>query len=104
MRRPFGRHDPLPWLMAAWHGSRFYWPRQGHRKAHWPTPPPAARLGRVRLPPRGVAGAGAVVVLALFATAASWWLLALPPLAVSDDLSVTVLDRNGRLLRAYTTS
>jgi penicillin-binding protein 1C len=90
--------------MAAWHGSRFYWPRQGRRKAHWPTPPPAARLGRVRLPPRGVAGAGAVIVLALFATAASWWLLALPPLAVSDDLSVTVLDRNGRLLRAYTTS
>jgi len=53
MRRPFGRHDPLPWLMAVWHRSRFYEPRQSRRKAHLPTPR-APRLGRVRLPSRSL--------------------------------------------------
>jgi penicillin-binding protein 1C len=56
------------------------------------------------LPSRGVAIAAAVVVLGLLATALSVWSLAVPPLAAADDLSVTVLDRNGRLLRAYTTA
>jgi penicillin-binding protein 1C len=48
--------------------------------------------------------AAAFLAIALIAKAASWPSLAVPPLEGANDLSVTVLDRNDRLLRAYTTA
>ena len=48
--------------------------------------------------------AAALLAVALIAKAASWPSLAVPPLEGANDLSVTVLDRDDRLLRAYTTA
>src|SRR5262245_37942601 len=96
MRRSFARHDALPWLTAVWHRSRFCLDRQP----------------RLTLPSRGL-GSGlrrrasiflaGLLAVALGAAGAGWLTLAPLPLDVAHDLSVTVLDRNGRLLRAYTT-
>src|SRR5262245_39595574 len=108
MRRSLGRHDPLHWLTAVWHRSRFCLLRQ---RRLGPAQGAAARSPQGRWATR--VGA-AVVLAAALATAALGWLsmalLALEEgasmsalaLEVAHDLSVTVLDRNGRLLRAYT--
>jgi penicillin-binding protein 1C len=48
--------------------------------------------------------AASALALGLIAQAASWSPIARPPLEAANDLSVTVLDRNDRLLRAYTTA
>jgi penicillin-binding protein 1C len=47
-------------------------------------------------------GVPAVLAMALATSALAWLTLAPLPLEVAHDLSVTVLDRNGALLRAYT--
>src|SRR6185295_537923 len=112
MRRPFGRHDLLPWLTAAWHRSRFCIRRQRRRNAHpptsLPTPPPTPRgqrSGHLRSALRSMGlFAATALALGLIAQAASWSPIARPPLEAANDLSVTVLDRNDRLLRAYTTA
>src|SRR5262245_62226524 len=99
MRRSFGRHDPLPWLTAVWHRNRFDLLRQrslGKRRGK-------AAGSRPRRWAVGIGVAG-VTAAALGLAALAWLTLAALPLEVAHDLSVTVLDRNGRLLRAYTTA
>src|SRR5262245_64139132 len=104
MRRSFRWHDPLPWLTAVRHRSRFCCRRQRSLNAQAATPG-VMRRGRLRSGSRGLGLlAAALLALVLIAIAASWPSLAVPPLEVANDLSVTVLDRNDRLLRAYTTA
>src|SRR5262245_53851543 len=96
MRRSLGRHDPLPWLTAVWHRRRFCRDRQLG-------PRPAGGQGAGWRPRCRAVSACLAAVLAVALAAAAGW-LTLAPLALerARDLSVTVLDRNGRLLRAYT--
>src|SRR5215468_3958760 len=97
MRRSFGRHDPLPWLTAVRHRSRFCLLRQ---RSLDPAPGAATRSRQRRWATRG--GIAIVLAAALAAATLGWLTIAPLPLEVAHDLSVTVLDRNGRLLRAYT--
>src|SRR5262245_51293741 len=97
MRRSFGRHDPLPWLTAVWHRNRFDLLRQRSLEER------RGKAARAR--PRrwaGAIGVAAVAAAALYFAALAWLTRTPLPLEVAHDLSVTVLDRNGRLLRAYT--
>jgi penicillin-binding protein 1C len=97
MGRSFLRHDLLPWLTAVWHRRRFCLGRQlrlGPPSEKGPCAQPRRRAGRACLP--------AVLAGGLAAAGALWLAQAPLPLELARDLSVTVLDRNGRLLRAYT--
>src|SRR5262245_42213645 len=102
MRRSFGRHELLPWLRAIRHRSRRSTRRQPSRQTQAASPA-AGPPGRLRSAVRGLWFLLALLAL-LIAIAASWPSLAVAPLEVANDLSVTVLDRNDRLLRAYTSA
>jgi penicillin-binding protein 1C len=96
MRRSFARHDPLLWLTAVWHRSRFCLDRQLRPR------PPSGKGQSSRPRRRARVCLAGVLAVALGAAAAGWLTLAPLPLEVAHDLSTTVLDRHGRLLRAYT--
>jgi penicillin-binding protein 1C len=105
MRRSLGRHDPLPWLAPIWHRSRFYTRRQRSLRAQ-------AAIGKAgtsghaarRTLRPGLVLVATVLGLAVVAASISWMSFQPLPLDRASDLSVTVLDRSDRLLRAYTTS
>src|SRR5215813_787522 len=102
MRRSLGRHGGVLWLAALRHASRFFRPRQQRR--HGQGAAAARSRGGRTIRRRWLAGAAAVVGLTL--VAAGLFSLNISPLSLAraEDLSVTVLDRNQRLLRAYTAS
>ena len=105
MRRSLGRHDPLPWLALVWHRNRFYTRRQRSLRAQAASGKAgtSAHTARRTLRPGPVLVA-TVLGLAMVAAGISW--VSSHPLSLdrANDLSVTVLDRSDRLLRAYTTS
>jgi penicillin-binding protein 1C len=86
----------LPRWTAIWHRSRACQRRLGLA----PT-----GVGRPALSLTSALRAGLICTLAVLAAASAGWLKLAPlPLDRANDLSVTVLDRNDRLLRAYTAS
>ena len=104
MRRSFGRHVGLPRLRLYRHRSRFC-----TRQRDIASGEATAAVGRSRLRlgtalRGGLVLAAAVLVSALAAAGIAWLTWGRLPLDRANDLSVTVLDRNQRLLRAYTAS
>src|SRR5262245_603879 len=105
MRRSFGRHVVLLRLPLNRHRSRFC----SHGQREDAKEEATAAVGRSRLclgtaRRRGLALAAAVLVSALAAAGIAWLSWGHLPLDRANDLSVTVLDRKQRLLRAYTAS
>src|SRR5258705_7274576 len=99
MRRSLASHKPLLLLTARRHRNRFC---SGCQRAAAGGGGPAAAAATGRR-----ARAGALFLVAVFGLAlalgAIVWLCRHPvSLERANDLSVTVLDRNDRLLRAYT--
>src|SRR5262245_17476224 len=104
MRRSFGRHAVLLRLKLIWHRSRFCQRRQRSRPRALATAAGRSERGIAQGRRRGLVIAAAV--LACVSAGVGCGSIAWGPLPLdrANDLSVTVLDRNDRLLRAYTAS
>ncbi len=81
-----------------------------HSAAHWTADLSLAAAGRVRPQRRrrraGLLGASIVLLASALLAGAAWWIVSLgpAPLGQALEFSTRVLDRDGRLLRAYATS